>query len=93
MITPIPLIKPETTGYGIYLMYFPNFNTPSSTCRIPANINVVIIIGRASVRLPTSETASVINTAATTVIGAVGPLIWVLVPPKSAAKIPRAMAP
>ncbi len=29
MITPIPLIKPDTTGYGMYRIYCPILNTPN----------------------------------------------------------------
>ena len=28
IMTPIAVIKPETTGYGIYLIYFPKPKTP-----------------------------------------------------------------
>ena len=51
------------------------------------------MIGSASPTAPMRSMAVMITTAETTVIGAVGPLICVGVPPKIAAIIPIAIAP
>ena len=75
-MTPIAVIKPDTTGYGIYLMYCPAPTIPSPICMIPANKKTVSIIGNALFISP-SLTAIIpaITTILTAVIGAVGPEI------------------
>ena len=50
-------------------------------------------MGMAACKLPVISIAEATNAAETTVMGPVGPLACVLVPPKIAAKIPTAIAP
>ena len=52
-----------------------------------------MIIGIAASKLPASSIAAATRAADTTVIGPVGPLACVAVPPKIAANIPNAIAP
>lgn len=78
----------------MYLMYFPNPIKPKPTWMSPESIKTASIIGKA---FPTSPSLEAIREAITTilsaVIGAVGPEIWVLVPPKRAAKKLKKIAP
>ena len=90
---PLPLIKPESTGKGINLMYFPIFIKPKSTWNKPVNAKVKSMVVRAFSKLPNVAIVAEITVAETTVIGPVGPLTWVFVPPKRAAKNPRKIAP
>jgi len=88
------VIKPETTGYGIYLIYFPTPIRPNIICRSPAKRNTNNIAGNAFSRSPSlMATILATTTILTAVIGAVGPEIWVLVPPNKAAKKLMNMAP
>ena len=64
-----------------------------SICKTPDTKKTASTKGMASCTLPAFCTDSAMMTADTTVIGAVGPLICTGVPPNSAAKKPRAMAP
>ncbi len=94
MITPIAVIKPETTGYGIYRIYLPKPARPKPICKRPANKKTVKIIGNALLTSPLLEAIiPAITTILTAVIGAVGPEICVGVPPKSAAKKLMKIAP
>ena len=70
------VINPETTGYGMYLIYFPSPKTPNPTCESPAIKNTVRIAGSAIDKLPSlAATIPEITTILTAVIGAVGPEI------------------
>ena len=51
------------------------------------------MIPRPFSRLPVWSMTAVTSAAEMTVIGPVGPLAWVSVPPNSAAKMPTKMAP
>lgn len=51
------------------------------------------MMGSAVSKPPNLLAASVTTAADTMVIGPVGPLAWVAVPPKSAARMPKIMAP
>ena len=93
MIIPIPLINPDKTGYGMYFMYFPIFKKPKIIWKTPDSKKVSKIIPRAFSKFPACAIAVDTITAETTVIGPVGPLIWLFVPPKIAAKNPRNIAP
>jgi len=87
MITPMAVINPETTGYGIYRIYFPSPSTPMPICMIPASRKTASMAGRACFTSPLlAATIPAITTMLTAVMGAVGPEIWVLVPPNNAAK-------
>ena len=80
-------MNPETTGYGMYFMYFPSPRKPNPICIKPANKNTIKIDGSALFTSPSfAATIPAITTILTAVIGAVGPEIWVFVPPKRAAK-------
>ena len=86
-MTPIAVINPETTGYGMYFIYFPSPKKLRPICIIPANKNTIKMDGKAFSTLPSlAATMPAIITILTAVIGAVGPEICVFVPPKSAAK-------
>ena len=75
-------------------MYFPNLRNPNPTCIKPASINTAKIMGSAFSTLPSLDAISVlIITILTAVIGAVGPEICVLVPPRRAAKKLKNIAP
>ena len=75
-MSPIAVIKPETTGYGMYLMYLPKPKTPNRTCIKPAKIKMVKIAGNAFETLPSfAAIIPAITTILTAVIGAVGPEI------------------
>jgi hypothetical protein len=88
------VINPETTGYGMYLMYLPSPIVPSPICIKPASKKTVRIIGSALLTSPSLVAIIVaITTILIAVIGAVGPEICVLVPPKRAAKKLINMAP
>ena len=94
MMSPMAVMKPETTGYGIYRMYFPSFKKPNATCIRPAKINTASIMGSAFSTLPSLDAISVpMMTILTAVIGAVGPEICVFVSPNRAAKKLRNIAP
>ena len=68
-------------------MYFPKPKTPKPTCIKPASKNTVKITGNAFDTSPSFVAIiPAITTILTAVIGAVGPEICVLVPPKRAAK-------
>jgi len=68
-------------------MYFPNPNTPKTTWISPASRNTIKIAGKAFSKLPSlAAIILAITTILTAVIGAVGPEIWVLVPPNKEAK-------
>ena len=76
MMSPIAVIKPETTGYGMYLMYFPKPITPKIIWKIPAKKKTVKIAGSAFSTSPSfAATIPAITTILTAVIGAVGPEI------------------
>ena len=78
----------------MYLIYFPKPKTPRPTCINPANKNTVNIIGNALFKSPSFVAIILaITTILTAVIGAVGPEICVLVPPKREAKKLMKMAP
>ena len=85
-MTPIPDMKPETTTYGVYATKRPILARPRSIWSRPPRTTTV----SASVR---SDAWVVRMTVMATVIGAVGPEIWDLVPPNTAAKKPTAIAP
>ena len=88
------VIKPETTGYGMYFIYFPKPKTPNIIWNKPANKNTNNIKGKARSKSPLlAATIPAIITIDTAVIGAVGPDICVFVPPKSEAKNPIIIAP
>lgn len=78
----------------MYLMYLPNPIKPNPTCNNPESIKTAKIIGNA---FPTSPSLEAISEAITTILsavmGAVGPEICVLVPPKRAAKKLKKIAP
>ena len=93
IITPMPVINPETSGYGMYLIYFPIFSRPNRICKPPASKNAAIIIHIPACKLPDISIAAATTIAETTVTGPVGPLICVAVPPKIAAKTPSIIAP
>ena len=74
IITPMAVIKPETTGYGIYLIYFPTPIRPNAICKRPDRRNTARIMGKALLIEPSKlDKISAINTILTAVIGAVGP--------------------
>ena len=78
----------------MYLIYLPIPNKPNPTWNNPAIKNTVKITGNAFETSPSKEaTIPAIITIATAIIGAVGPDIWVSVPPNNAAKKPTNMAP
>ena len=88
------VINPETTGYGIYRMYLPSFKKPNATCIRPASMNTAKMMGNAFSTLPSLAAINVpIMTILTAVMGAVGPEIWVFVPPSNAAKKLKNIAP
>ena len=91
MIAPMPLMKPEMTGYGTMTMYLPSLDRPNAICMQPPRKTVV----KASARPCSGSSAidSAITLVMTTVIGPVGPEIWLGVPPKTAAKKPTMIAP
>ena len=75
-------------------MYFPKPIAPKPICIKPANRKTVRIAGSAFSMLPSlAAIIPAITTILTAVIGAVGPDIWVFVPPKSAAKKLMKIAP
>ena len=91
-MTPMPVMKPEITGYGMYWMKLPMRNTPSKIWIKPAARKIARINPRPASRLQVwSITCAMIN-ALTTVMGPVGVLIKVCVPPNSADIKPSAMA-
>ena len=68
-------------------MYFPKPINPNPTCIKPAKRKTVKIAGNAEEISPSKlATIPAMTTILTAVIGAVGPEIWVLIPPKRAAK-------
>ncbi len=70
------VINPDTTGYGIYLMYFPKPKAPKPICIRPARRKTVKITGSALSKSPSlAATIPAIITMLTAVIGAVGPEI------------------
>ena len=78
----------------MYLIYFPKPKIPKPICIKPASKNTVRITGNAFATSPSLVAIiPAITTILTAVIGAVGPEICVLVPPKSAAKKLIKMAP
>ena len=93
MITPIPLMNPETTGYGMNLIREPTPVKPMPTWISPASTKVTTRAGRAASVLPMTSAMPITAAAVTTVIGPVGPLICTAVPPKIAAKKPMKIAP
>ena len=75
-MTPMAVINPETTGYGIYLIYFPSPKAPKPICIKPANKKTVNITGRALLTSPSLVAIiPAMTTILTAVIGAVGPEI------------------
>ena len=71
----------------MYLIYFPTPINPNTICKRPDSINTARIMGNALLIDPSKlDRISAIKTMLTAVIGAVGPDIWVGVPPKKAAK-------
>lgn len=93
MMTPIPLMKPEMTGYGMYLMRLPILKIPITTWKIPASTKHAIMGPIAVCISPVVAIKVAMVAALTTVMGPVGPLICEGVPPNAAAKNPRKMAP
>ena len=71
----------------MYATNRPILNTPSNIWIMPARITML----KASTRF--SGPARVTTAAMATAIGPVGPEIWDLVPPNTAAKNPTAIAP
>ena len=68
-------------------MYLPRPMSPNPIWNKPASTNTVKIAGSAFVTSPSfAAIIPAITTILTAVIGAVGPEIWVLVPPNRAAK-------
>ena len=86
IIIPMPDIKPVTTEAGILLTYFPSVLKP---------INIWINPDREIIKKTISIFLSKYKNidATTTVIGPVGPVICVGVPPNKAAKKPTIIAP
>ena len=68
------VMNPDTTGYGMYLMYLPKPSKPSPICIIPANKKTPSITGNALAMSPLNvATIPATTTILTAVIGAVGP--------------------
>ena len=86
MMTPMPLMKPEITGYGTRRMYCPSFMKPKTICSRPASTTAP----NTSAGSPDSDAKTPANT---TTIGPVGPETCDPVPPNSDAKKPTKMAP
>ena len=94
MMTPIPLMNPDSTGYGIYLTYFPMRINPKRIWNNPQNIPAIAIDMSTVEKLPLLAVhAALIRDAVMTVIGPVGPEICECVPPNKAAKKPSNVAP
>ena len=91
IIIPIPPIKPDKTGYDMYLTYWATLTKPNKIWNTPANANDIIIKGSAFVG-SSEKPASAIIVAATIVIGPVGSLISVFVPAINEAVIARIIA-
>ncbi len=89
----MPVIKPETTGYGMYLIYWPNFRIPINIMKAPVRTKHNNMAGKALSNEPFCAINNAMVVAETTVIGPVGPLICVLVPPNKAANMPNPIAP
>ena len=71
----------------MYLIYFPIPTKPNTICKRPDSRNTARIMGKALLIDPSKlDKISAMKTILTAVIGAVGPDIWVGVPPKKAAK-------
>ena len=87
MITaPMPLMKPDTTGYGTSLMYWPRPASPIAICNRPPSTTAAKTCAGSpfrAVKIP----------ANTTTMGPVGPETSVGAPPSTAATKPRMVAP
>ena len=69
-------MKPETTGYGMYRIYWPMPIKPKTIWNKPVIKNTVRIIGNAWAKSPSFTAIMLaINTILTAVMGAVGPEI------------------
>ena len=86
IITPMPDIKPVITEEGIFLTNSPRPLIPINTCKNPARDIIKKTIFRFCSKYKKID-------ATTTVMGPVGPVICVGVPPNNAAKKPTIIAP
>ncbi len=77
----------------IYLIIEPILNIPMITCSKPANIKQATIGPMTVCTLPVTAIKEATVAAVITVMGPVGPLICEGVPPNTAAKNPRKIAP